>query len=91
MDGDFLVHRQTEIARVIALPGDGLSWVADHRPKDVAIFEEDDVCMFDGIGDITAKKLKYYESVTTVGHILYFLDKDTKTLSKANILSVGIL
>ena len=59
MDGDFLVHRQTEIARVIALPGDGLPWVTGHCPKDGAIFKEDDVCMLDGICDVTANKLKY--------------------------------
>ena len=66
MDHHFMVHRQTEITRVIKLPGDGLPWVAGHRPKDGAIFEEDAVCMLDGIGDVTAKKLKYYGSVTTV-------------------------
>ena len=47
--------------------------------------------MFDRIGDVTANKLKYYGSVTTVGHIMYFLDKDIETLSKVNSLSIGIL
>ena len=91
MDHHFMVHRQTEITRVIKLPGDGLPWVAGHRPKDGPIFEEDDVCMLDGIGDVTAKKLKYYGSVTTVGHVAYFLDEDIETLSEVNGLSVGIL
>ena len=90
MDGDLLVHRQTNIAQVIALPGDGLPWVTGNRPKDGAIFEKDDVCVLDGICDVTAKRLKYFGSVTTVGHA-GLLDKDIKTLAKANDLSIGII
>ena len=68
-----------------------MPWVTGHHPKDGAIFEEDDFCMLDEIGDVTAKKLKYYGSVTKVGHVAYFLDEDTETLSEVNGLSVGIL
>ena len=50
--GNFFVHRQTEIARVISLPGDSLPWGAGHHLKDGAIFEENEVCLLDGIGDV---------------------------------------
>ena len=90
MNGNFLVHRQTKIARVIALPGGGLSWFSGHRPKDGVIFEGDDVCVLGGIGDVTAKKLKYFGWVTMVEHT-GFLDKDIETLSEVNGMSVGIL
>ena len=68
-----------------------MPWIAGHRPKDGVIFEEDDVCVLDGIGDVTAKRLNHVGPVTTVGHVVGFLDKDIKTLAKVNGLSVGIL
>ena len=47
--------------------------------------------MLDGIGDVTAKKLKHFNLVTTVEHVAGFLDEDIKTLAEVNGLSAGIL
>ena len=47
--------------------------------------------MLAGIGHVTAKKLKHFGLVTMIGHIVWFYNRDIKTLAEVKSLSVGLL